>query len=128
MIQAASGEDFQCKMFQVIKVHQVFLLLRLLEFRGKLLRKLQKHQDRLPAGVEIREHLIDIPRQIQSFHLLDAILRKVSVCRRPFFLLRIHIFPPDSRQSSEFQLLKVLRNLPVSPGFLEFFHPPDIFR
>ena len=128
MIQAASGEDFQRKMFQIIKVHQVFLLLRLLEFRRKLLRKFQKHQDRLPAGVEIREHLIDISWKVQCLHLLDAVLCEVPVGRCLFFLLRVHIFSPDSRQPSKLQLLKALRNLLVSPGFPEFFHSPDVFR
>ena len=128
VVQAAACENFQCKMFQVIKVHQVLLLLRLLESRGKLLRKLQKHQDRLPAGVEIREHLIDISWKVQCLHLLDAVLREVPVGRCLFFLLRVHIFSPDSRQPSKLQLLKALRNLLVSPGFPEFFHSPDVFR
>ena len=128
VVQTASGEDFQGKMLQIVKVHQILLFLRLLKSRGKLLRKLQKHSDRFSAGIHIGKYGIRVSRKIPCFHLLDPVLCEVPVRCRLLFLFRVRIFPPDCRQSSKFQISQTLRKLLVSSGFLKCFHPPDIFR
>ena len=49
VVPGTGSEDIQGKVLQIIEIHQVFLLLGLLEPGRKLLCQLQEHEDRLPA-------------------------------------------------------------------------------
>ena len=128
VIRTAACKDFECKMFQVIEIHQILFFFCLLEPGGKFFRKFQKHPDRSPAGIHVGKHRIHITRKIKGFHLFDAVLCGISERCRPLFLLRIHLFSPDSRQTSEFQSGNPICDLPVSLRFFQYFHCPDIFR
>ena len=128
MICAAPRKNFQCKMLQIIKIHQIFLFLGLLKPPGELLRQMKKHQNRAGRLCHIRKNRLGGGRKIKGLHLFNAVLGLVSQCRCQFFFLRINLLLSGCCQTTEHGRFQTPADIPVGFCLHQLLHGTDILH